>query len=251
MPQDKVAANIQELIATMIHLVPKGLGVEDLSGNEQYKRMQTLFDEVVEDLMWHPGRLIYFQDSKMMELGQSLVNFLWDGTDAGELWDELHSGGFSGLLVNLTGDYCDRAVQLKPTFIAVEPTQEVRQYFQEAMLAWVHGLDRASLILCWSVIENLLREKLSRQDTKLVYEAGSGKSLGGLKEKSCHEWIRSARRLGWLDDVAVRQADAIKKARREAVHRQSSPLSKEVYQFIMDTKNILEQLMKVRVGSKK
>lgn len=87
------------------------------------------------------------------------------------------SQGFSELMVNIIGDYIERAKKIKPIFSTVKPTDVIRTYFQEAMNAWCYGLNTAALILSCSILESILKQVLLRKDPKFVYDIDNGKAL--------------------------------------------------------------------------
>jgi hypothetical protein len=252
MPQDTLTLKIEELVMLFDQLSKNGVPVEKVPTDWDRNRAEAVLDEIFKELMWNPGQLIHIQDENKMLRGKSLVDYFWDKRGrADELMERLHDGEFGGLLFQLTGDYVGAVSELRPMFIAVEPTREVREYFQEAVRAWLHGVDKGGLILCWSSIEMLLREKLLRQDFELVYKLRKKKDPTSWIERTCRRWIESAEQLRWLDKGTAKKALAIKEARDKAVHRQFAPSSKEVHQFIMDTKTIIDQLMKSRASHKK
>ena len=155
---------------------------------------------IAEHLMWHPGTLVHFEDTELMNEAKNAIEELWKSLNYDKLSDEMFSGGFSGLMVNIVGDYIERVKMIKPTFITVKPNNEIRTYFQQAMTAWSHGLNTASLILSCSILEAILKQVLLRKDPKLVYDTGKGKSFKELKEKDLEVLIENARLKNILDD---------------------------------------------------
>src|SRR4030042_2091055 len=124
--------------------------------------------EIIGHLMWKPGTLIYFEDSYLMEEAKSAIDSLWEDMNYEDLSNEMFSGGYGGLLVSIIGDYIERGMKLKPTFVSVKPDDIVSVYFQNAMECWLYGINSATLILCCSIIENLLK-----LETKIVQKAKS------------------------------------------------------------------------------
>ena len=165
---------------------------------------------IAEHLMWHPGTLVHFEDTELMNEAKNAIEELWKSLNYDKLSDEMFSGGFSGLMVNIVGDYIERVKMIKPTFITVKPNNEIRTYFQQAMTAWSHGLNTASLILSCSILEAILKQVLLRKDPKLVYDTGKGKSFKELKEKDLEVLIENARLKNILDDREAIKADKIR-----------------------------------------
>ena len=193
--------------------------------------------EIVSELMWSPGRLILFEDPDLMKEAESAIAVIWDNVDEKELWDEAFH---NSLIVNIVGDYFERAKKLKPTLVSVKPDNQTSIYFQDAMHSWLFGLDSATLILCCSIIEKLLKQKLSRKPN-LVW-----KSIGSrLKDRDLSELINNAANEGLLDKSTKKMAHGIRLLRRDAVHQLKPISSDEAYNAIMDTRKIIEQLLKL------
>lgn len=199
--------------------------------------------EIVEYIVWHPGTLIYFEDSHLMDEAKNIITELWESIDYDELSDEMFSGGFSGLMVNIIGDYIERAKKIKPIFITVKPTDVIRTYFQEAMNAWCYGLNTAALILCCSILESILKEVLLRKDPKFVYDMDNGKGFQNIKEKDLKILIDNAKQAGLLDDIEIKKAQMIRESRNAAVHKLKRYSSEQTYQAIITTKELIEKLL--------
>ena len=199
--------------------------------------------EIAEHLMWRPGTLVHFEDTELMNEAKIAIDELWKNLSDDKLLDEMLSGGFSGLLACIVGDYIDRVKMIKPTFITVKPTNEIKTYFQEAMNAWSHGLNTASLILSCSILEAILKQVLLRKDPKLAYNTGNGKSFKDFKEKDLEALIENARLKKILDDGEAKKADKIRKTRNAAVHKLKQFSSDETYKAIITTKELIEKLL--------
>lgn len=75
--------------------------------------------EIIENLIWEPGKLLYFEDTNLISDARDAVRLLWDDLSFNEILDEMDAGGYKGLLVSIIGDYIDRAKLLKPVFISI------------------------------------------------------------------------------------------------------------------------------------
>lgn len=197
--------------------------------------------EIVEHLMWHPGTLVYFEDIDLMNDAKEVITELYRNMSSNELWHETFSGGYSGLLVDIIGDYIDRVKEIKPTFISIEPDNQTRTYFQEAMNAWSFGLNSAPLILSCSILEAILKQILLKKDPKLVYDFG--KSFKDIKEKDLEALIENAKLKKILDNSEAKKAHKIRKSRNDAVHKLKKFSSEETYKAIISTKELIEKLL--------
>ena len=192
---------------------------------------------VMDDLMWQPGSLIHLPDPVKLQEARKAVDMLWSQVSADELFDELHSGGFSGLLAGIMDDYTRRAAQLKPAFISVEPpNNEFRRYYVEAMRCWLFDLNGAAVILCCSILEVGLRDRLT------AYDESRGNRTPYQRAK-LWELIEAAYQRGLLDAVAKRRASSLAETRNELVHEVSlSPQSDDTLKMIESVRSTIEEL---------
>jgi len=195
--------------------------------------------EIAEHLMWHPGDLLYFEDSELMADAKLAIDDLWKNISYDELSEEMFSGGFSGVMASIVGDYIERVKMIKPTFITIKPTNEIRTYFQQAMTAWSHGLNTAALILSCSILEAMLKQVLLEKDPKLVYQTGKGKSFMDFEVL-----IENAKLSGIFNDSEASKANNIRKLRNAAVHNLKQFSTVETYKAIITTKEIIEKLLR-------
>jgi hypothetical protein len=188
--------------------------------------------EIIERLVWEPGKLLYFEDAALIDSARKAVKDLWDSLPSSELWDEISSGGYKGILVNIISDYIDRAKLLKPVFISVEPPNPVKKYFREAMGAWLFGLNTAALILCCSIIEEMLEtiypkltkaEKEKKGKLEALIDKANGKIFNKTEAETAH---------------------IIRLLRNDAVHELKRPSKEDTYEAILNTVSLIEKILR-------
>jgi hypothetical protein len=210
---------------------------------EYFDEVNEYAREIIEELMWNPGTLVYFEDPELMEEAKKAMDNLWENMDYDELSNEMFSGGYSGLMVNIIGNYIEKMKLVKPTFISVKPNNQIRSYFQQAMHAWTFGLNVASLVLCCSILESLLKQELLKKDPKLVYDPGKGKSLKDLKDRPLNQLITNAFDKKLIDKDEKSSAFMIKDLRDDAVHKLKEVSSEDTYNSIIKTRELIEKLL--------
>lgn len=194
---------------------------------------------IIDILIHNPGKLVYFADPDLIKEAETAVNIIWDNVDTEELFTTIHSD----LMVEMTIDYIRRAIKLKPTFLSVKPDNMVAAYFNNAIEAWLFGLNSASLILCFSIIESLLKQKYPT----LLYK--SDKVLKSFKEireneRTIEEFIDHIASKDFIDNSIRQMIHDIRKLRNRATHKLKPITSDEAYTAIMNTKKVIEQLLK-------
>lgn len=212
----------------------------------QDKKEETdkLIADIVDYLVWFPGALFFDGNHARLKRNEAVIEFLWIIVDSDEIFDELLSGGYSGLLANMLGDISERVKMLKPTFISINPeTTEFSNYFEEAMKAWLYGLSNAALIICFAVIEDLLKDRLCQVDIDYVYEFKDPNNPKGVKQVSYDSIIKAAMEEDLINKKEKNILFKIKKLRNNSMHSLASVSDSEVYDAIIHTKRIVEKLL--------
>lgn len=233
--EDEIDVSSEPIIQTIKRLTDlhKKYKMENITANsfiEYSKEAKGLAYEIIESLIWEPGKLLFFEDSILINDAKDVVKDIWESIPSEDLWNETLSGGYKGLLVNIICDYIDRAKSLKPVFIAINPSNQIKSFFREAMGAWLHGLDTASLILCCAMIEEML-ETIYPDLTK-AEKAGKGK-LQALIDKA---------KGNIFDNADADNAHEIRLLRNDAVHKLKKSSKKDTYEAIFNTVSLIEKI---------
>jgi hypothetical protein len=230
---DLTSEPLVQLVKRAIELV-KSNRKEDVSKYLEYR------ERIIDILILDPGKLIYFADPELIKEAESAFNIIWDNNvDTDELFYALHSE----VMVGMTVDYIRRAIKLKPTLVSVKPDNIVAAYFSNVIEAWLFGLNSAALILCCSVIEQILNQKfpvLKYKSDKILRDFKSLRDI----ERTLEEFIDEVARQGFIDEKIRIMAQNIRTLRNSAVHKLKPISSDEAYNAIMSTKKIIEQLLK-------
>lgn len=241
---------LSERILKLLHTFRDGYDFENKSFNlkeNQASEFNLLWKSIVEDLMWSPGTLIHIADEAKRKAAKILIDLIWKIQDAEEIFDEMTSGGYSGLMVNIVGDYIDRAKMLKPTLISINTQNfEFKTYFEEAMKAWLHGLNSSSLILCGSLIEDMIKTQLYNIDPNPALELeGKKQNVKVKKNKALFKLIETAFSHQIIDKEDKKTAHRIRELRNKAVHKLEKVGEEETYRAILDTKELIEKILTI------
>ena len=196
---------------------------------ELKSKFSSLHESILNDLVWSPGTPIYLNDPSELKAFQTAIDVIWENVDSKLLFEEMTSGGYSGLLVSIIGDYTDRVKMLKPTFVSINPKDtDFYIYFNEAMKAWLFGLNNASLILCCSILETTLKQNLNKSRVEnhrletLIDKAAKAKLLNNEEKAIAHD---------------------IRKLRNNAIHGLCQVSYNNTFGAIMNTKKLVERLL--------
>ena len=208
------------------------------------KEFSSLWESIEEDLIQFPGNLIYFQDKSIMESAQFMIDIIWGNMNIDDIFDEMIGGRYTSLLLDIVGDYLERAKLLKPTLIFVDiDNTEFKAYFQEAIRAWLYGLNNSAIILCCSIIENIIKTELWKIDINLAVDLDKdGNKILGTKDKKLETLINNAYDQQIIDKKSKSKAHEIRILRNKAIHKLQKINDKETLKAILDTKDIIENI---------
>lgn len=217
-------------------------GAVDIPNNKKVKFNQ-LWNSIIEDLMWEPGKLIYINDPEKISAYETVIDIMWHTLDTEEMFNDLTSGGYSGLLVDIVGNYIDRAKVIKPIFISIDPKKEdFNIYFNEAMKSYFYGLNKSALILICSILESTIKMELSKIDNKLVYHLSEKNGKTKVIVHSLKKLINNAAKKNLITFEEQETAHDIRELRNDAVHELLQVSSEQTYNAIINTKNLIESL---------
>ncbi len=244
MEPQKPVQTLQEKILSIVPIFIQLLRDEASDSSEiDSEQFNELFESILEYLVWEPGTLLYFEDPDDIPRAKFVTELIWKNADNERIFEEMTEGGYSGLLVNMVGDYLDRAKMLKPTFTSIYPEHsEFHVYYREAMRCWLFGMSNAAVILSNSLIELILYDRLSEISQELVVNLDYRNGNPCVSKHKLKELIDNAKNEDLISYEETQAAHEIRKLRNRAVHEQRVISDKESFKVIEDTKIIAEKL---------
>ena len=192
-----------------------------------------------------PGELIYEQNKQTVKARMTAIDLMWKMFDDDEHYEEIFFGDNVDFITNFASDYIKRARMMRPLFISTRKHigKEFEFYFQEATRAWLHGCDQAVIIICNSLLEELLRAKLCDVDVKYAHKLIDGWSLKSNPDYGMNALKNFAKDEGILPKELIEKLTSIQKVRNDIVHNLNVVTDEEAYTIISDTKTIVEYLL--------
>jgi hypothetical protein len=217
--------------------------IESLS-SEDSERLNGLIHEVQMSLLDKPGALIFEPNVERHEWNKIIIELVAKLMDEDQFLDEAIGGDLSCRLLDFADCYSERARMLRPAFVSVEPdTPEFKTYYAEAMSAWLYGLDTAALLICVSLLEDLLETVMAKIDAEFAYEFFGGSQPIGVRKNKLEYLIDKALNLGIVNADHQSALHRLRKLRNRALH-QLRPLSAdESLSAIQTTRGITEHLL--------
>ena len=98
--------------------------VIDNSGlaGEESGEFNRLCREIFEELIRNPGGIIYIGAREKKDVYKFAIERLFEIYSGEQIWDEILSGGYGGLVFDELDKYAERAKELIPTFINIKPS---------------------------------------------------------------------------------------------------------------------------------
>tara|TARA_R110002124_G_scaffold89692_1_gene229294 strand:+ start:8808 stop:9545 length:738 start_codon:yes stop_codon:yes gene_type:complete len=242
MRQEKLKKNIEELGNLFSDMITDETMFS--LDEEKKERANELIKSISEYLISFPGTLIYESDAKKVQRNKAVIDLLWETVETDHIFDEIISGGYFGLLVQVMSDYAYRAKQLKPTFIGINPDNtEFATFFDEAMNCWLFGLKNASMILCFTILEETLEEALCQVKLDYVYELKNPSNPKSIVVTKFRKLISDAHKEELITSEQATFLKTFTKKRNNAVHRLYSVTDSEALDYIIKTKETIEHLL--------
>lgn len=223
-----------------------------LSDPEMYKldekkraRTSDLMSSIRAYLIDYPGELIYEKDTDSIKRKLAVIYLLWKAYDDSVHYDEIFGGDNTDFITNFAGGYVKRAKMIRPTFFSVKKNvgKEFEIYFKEAIQSWLYGCKHAAVIICNSLLEDLLRNKLCDIDVDYAHKLYDWRKMRSNPQFGMKELKELASKEKVLPKPLLSKLSRIQQKRNDAVHNLNTLSDEEAYELILDTKDIVEYLL--------
>jgi hypothetical protein len=135
------------------------------------EKLNDIQAEIIEILLSEADKPIFVSDKKLKDIFNQIIPHLFSREDYQFLYDKFDE---SGEAVDIVGNYLDRFLTLKPFLLISNLPENVNILLSDAIRAYLYGCNRAAVILCGALLEESLKEKLTKIDESLVYKRDNG-----------------------------------------------------------------------------
>lgn len=223
--EDKLLRYIELLLILYQSVIDKS----SLQGKES-EEFNRLCREIFEELIRNPGGIVYIKAKEKKDAYKFAIERLFEIYSGEQIWNEILSGGYSGIVFDELDKYAERAKELIPTFINIEPSnREFYVLYNEAMKCWFYGLENSAVILSCTLLENTLKSE-------------EGKRNNASRNANLCALINKLKSLGLLSTFGAEKAHEIRKFRNKIVHHGLNIASAEALILVRNTKDILEEI---------
>jgi len=223
--EDKLLRYIELLLKLYQSVIDKS----SLSGEES-EEFNRLCREIFEELIRNPGGIIYIGAKERKDAYKSAIERLFEIYSGEQIWDEILSGGYGGIVFDELDKYAERAKELIPTFINIEPSyKEFYVLYNEAMKCWFNGLENSAVIISCTLLENTLKSEEGKMDKQP-------------RNTNLYVLINEFKSFGLLSASGAEKAHEIRKIRNTIVHHGLNVASAQALTLVRNTKDVLEEI---------
>lgn len=246
--------DIEEMLKELIDYHESALSnpkefLQDIDSN--LARMNSLVKSITSFIVQNPSHFFLAKSERDLEVKKEFLERLWSNLDYEEVFNELFWGTTSnegvlneGYLEILGSNYASRLKKLKPTFYIYTTRIEknTKLYYGEAINSWLLGSFNSTVIICTSILEDILRRRVAHLDAdktqKLYPDYKKSNPIYGLKEI-----LEYAHELNIISQKDYRKIKNIQQLRNDMVHNLHVVTGDESYEMLISTKDIIESIL--------
>jgi len=233
---------IDEYIKYLVKIISNQEDRIPVSTNDEEK-FNKLVDELMELLLYDPTKLVLVRNKDNIDIYKKVIKKIWELYTDEEIFDNLRAGEYHGMLVDQISEFIESARGLEPTFVSINPdNDEFFIYYKEAMHCWRYGLNNSALIVCSTLLENMLKKELEMTKPEKLIEFIGKKYLKGIQIRF-QKAIDLAYETGLITNKSKNYAHEIRIKRNITAHGERSLDNKETLDLILKTKSILEDFL--------
>jgi len=202
----------------------------------QEEKLHDLQAKIIEILLFEADKPLFVSDKKMKGIFDVVLPHLLNRDDFQFLFDRLDSSGKS---VDITWNYLDRFLKLKPFLLFSNLPQNVNILLSDAIRSYLYSCNRAAVILCGALLEEILTTELENINRGLVYKNENGNGMHQLKMPVI---IQNAVNNGIMDKKFKKDAKYVNTERNDAVHNCKLHNDTGTLKIIEKTKRAMENI---------
>ena len=208
-------------------------------------RVNELMPKIRSYLVENPGELIYEKDTASITRKNTVIDFLWKVYNDEDHYDEIFGGDNTDFITNFVGDYLKRAKMIRPTYFSVRKSvgKDFEVFFKEAIKSWLYGCKHAAIIICNSLLEDLLRNKLCDINDEYAHKLFDWNQMKSNSQYGMKDLKKFAKKEGILNQSLIEKLTSVQQTRNNCVHNLNTVSDEEAYERIIDTKDIVEYLL--------
>lgn len=227
--------SLEKLLADYLQILLPHIDDESIPAYLE-ERLHDLQAEIIEVFLFASDKPIFISDRKLKDIFDVVSSHLLNRKDFQFLYERLDSSGKS---IDITWNYLDRFLKLRPFFLFSNLPQNVNILLSDAIRSYLYNCNRAAVILCGALLEEILTAELEKIDPNLVYKVDSGDGPHQLKMPVI---IQNAIDNGLMDKKLKKDAKHVNIERNDAVHNCKLHNDNITLKIIEKTKKVMENI---------
>ena len=200
------------------------------------EKLHDMQAEIIKILLFNAEKPIFFSNKKFKNVFNTASSYFLDRKNRQFLFERLDNSDKS---VDIVWNYLDRLLNLKPFLLFLNLPEKVNILLSDAIRSYLYSCNRAAIILCGALLEEILTTELEKINPNLVYIKKKG---GRTVEQNMPVIIQNAIDNGILDNIFKNDAEDIKTERNDAVHNCKIYNNADTLEIIEKTKIIMQNI---------
>lgn len=216
-------------------------GTSEEYAKSSSKKKSLLLQEIIIGFAWNPGEFIFVKDEEEKDLLEHQFNEIWNYVEDDIFdvifWGEYPGSGLQDEFASLViYEVAERLKRIRPIFSSIiYPDSEFKEYYNEALSAWLFGLNTASLIICWSFLEALIRNTVHFRSIQAYMKISQ-------MDNQQEELLAQLKEWQILNGSDIHDINGLRKLRNKAVHETEPIDSSTAFKAIRKSRTIVEKI---------
>lgn len=200
------------------------------------EKLHDLQAEIIEILLFSADKPIFVSDKKLKDIFNQIIPYLLNSDDSQFLHERLDRTGKS---VDIVCSFLERFLNLKPFLLFSILPKNINILLSDAIHSYLYGCNRAAVILCGALLEEILTTELEKIDRNLVFKNENG---NGPHQFKMPVIIQNAVDNSLMDKKFKKDAKHVNTERNDAVHNCKLHNDNDTLKIIEKTKRVMENI---------
>lgn len=228
--------NLEKLMTEYLQiLLPYAMDDQSIPAYIEEK-LHDIQAQIIELLLFEADKPIFVSDKKLKDVFNEIIPHLLNRKAKQFLYERLD---ISGKSVDIVCNYLDRFLNINPFLLISNLPKNVNILLSDAIRSYLYGCNRAAVILCGALLEEILTTELENINRDLVYKNENGDGTHQLKMPVI---IQNAVNNGIMDKKFKKDAKHVNTERNDAVHNCKLYNDNDTLKIIEKTKRAMENI---------
>jgi hypothetical protein len=243
-----MSKNIEELVSELCSINEDLQRDLDLYGETTEPHKQDVYNILVlmhRENVLQPGIIVQYESSPEMLDIINQIDAIWQLLNNGPVIEKMKVYNDNAKFWSMVYDVANRLGKLRPIIVTSDTTAYgFATFYAEAVKCWSFGLYRASVILCCSILEEVITGEISKEEKDFALSLNySDGTPHGVSARTFQEIIQAAYDRGYLNADQFKKAESIRLTRNNILHEMKDVSEDESLSLISATREIIQSLL--------